>query len=66
MIESVIDERPGQILVGVKFIARARDGLELDDEFPQIYRYDRDYKLIEFHGFTDEAEARREAGLTDG
>jgi ketosteroid isomerase-like protein len=65
-IQRVIDERPGAILVRVKFIARARDGLEVDQAFPQIYRYDRDYRVIEFHGFTDEAAARREAGLADG
>jgi len=65
-IERVINERPGQILVEVRFVARAREGLEVDQAFPQIYRYDSDYKVIEFHGFTDEAAARREAGLSDG
>jgi ketosteroid isomerase-like protein len=65
VIEQVIDEKPDQIFVRVKFIARARDGLEVDRAFPQIYRYDRDYRVVEFHGFTDEAAARREAGLAD-
>jgi ketosteroid isomerase-like protein len=65
-IERVIDERPGQILVELKFIGKARDGLEVDQTFHQIYRYDSDNMLVEFHGFIDEDEARREAGLTDG
>ncbi len=65
-LERIIDERPGQIFVEVKFMAKAREGLEVDVKFPQIYRYDDDNLVTEFHGFTDEAEARREAGLTDG
>jgi hypothetical protein len=63
---SAIDERPGQILVQLKFIGKAHDGLEVDQTFHQIYRYDSDNMLVEFLGFTDEDEARREAGLTDG
>jgi ketosteroid isomerase-like protein len=66
VLERVLDERPGQIFVGVRFIAQARDGLEVDQAFPQVYRYDRDYKVIEFHGFIDEAAARREVGVGDG
>jgi ketosteroid isomerase-like protein len=62
----VIDERPGQIYVEVKFIAKARGGLEFEAPFHQIYRYDEDNLLTEFHGFVDEADARREAGLPDG
>ena len=62
-IERVTDERPGQILVELKFKAKARDGLEFEAPFHQIYRYDEDNLLIEFHGFVDETEARREAGL---
>lgn len=65
-IAQVIDERPGQILVEVKFTARARDGLEVGAPFHQIYRYDDDNLLTEFHGFVDEADARPEAGLADG
>jgi ketosteroid isomerase-like protein len=65
-IARVIDERPGQIYVEVKFWARARDGLEFERPFHQIYRYDDEGQLREFHGFVDEAEARREAGLGDG
>lgn len=50
----------------VRFRARARDGLEFERPFHQIYRYDDENQLREFHGFVDEAEARREAGLRDG
>jgi cyclase len=65
-IVRVIDERPGQIYVEVRFWARARDGLEFETPFHQIYRYDDEDQLREFHGFVDEAEARSEAGLDDG
>jgi ketosteroid isomerase-like protein len=65
-IGRVIDERPGQILVETRFTAKARQGLEFKTDFHQLYRYDEDSQLIEFHGFTDEADARREAGLADG
>jgi cyclase len=65
-IARVVDERPGQIYVEVRFRARARDGLEFEAPFHQIYRYDDENQLREFHGFVDEAEARREAGLDDG
>ena len=65
-IARVIDERPGQIYVEIKFWAKARDGLEFEAPFHQIYRYDEDGLLAEFHGFVDEADARREAGLDDG
>jgi ketosteroid isomerase-like protein len=65
-IARVIDERPGQIYVEVRFWASARDGLEFEAPFHQIYRYDDEAQLREFHGFVDEAEARREAGLDDG
>jgi ketosteroid isomerase-like protein len=61
----VIDERPGQILVEIKFTAKARDGLELEAPFHQIYRYDEENLLTEFHGFVNEADARHEAGLDD-
>jgi ketosteroid isomerase-like protein len=62
-IGRVIDERPGQLYVEIRFIARARDGLQFEENFHQIYRYDEDALLTEFHGFVDEADARREAGL---
>ena len=65
-IGRVVDERPGQILVEIKFIAKARDGLEFEAPFHQIYRYDEELRLTEFHGFVDEWDARREAGLSDG
>lgn len=64
-ITRVIDERPGQILVALKFKATARDGLEVEAPFLQIYRYDEENMLTEFHGFVSEAHARREAGLDD-
>ena len=65
-IARVVDERPGQIYVEITFWARARDGLEFETPFHQIYRYDDEDQLREFHGFVDEAKARREAGLDDG
>jgi glyoxylase-like metal-dependent hydrolase (beta-lactamase superfamily II) len=65
-IARVVDQRPGQIYVEVRFWARARDGLEFETPFHQIYRYDDEDQLREFHGFVDEADARREAGLDDG
>jgi ketosteroid isomerase-like protein len=65
-IERVIDERPGQILVRLRFRARARGGLEFEAPFHQIYRYDQDNQLKEFHGFVDERDALREAGLPAG
>jgi ketosteroid isomerase-like protein len=65
-VARVIDERPGQIYVELTFRAKARDGLEFEAPFHQIYRYDEDNLLVEFHGFVDEADARREAGLGDG
>ena len=65
-IERVIDERPCQIFLEVKFRAKAREGMKVDVELPQIYRFDDDDMVTEFHGLADESEARREAGLTDG
>jgi ketosteroid isomerase-like protein len=65
VIDEVIDERPNQILVRVRFAARAREGLEVDQSFPQLYRFDSDHLVTEFHGFTDETAARREAGIGD-
>jgi ketosteroid isomerase-like protein len=65
-IDRVVDERPGQILVKINFTGKARDGLEVDAEFHQVYRYDSDDRLVEFHGFIHEDAARREAGLPDG
>ncbi|HEY6638811.1 MAG TPA: MBL fold metallo-hydrolase [Solirubrobacterales bacterium] len=65
-VARVIDEHPGQILAEVKFTAKAREGLEFEAPFHQIYRYDEDNLLTEFHGFVDEANARREAGLGGG
>jgi glyoxylase-like metal-dependent hydrolase (beta-lactamase superfamily II)/ketosteroid isomerase-like protein len=65
-IVRVVDERPGQIYVEIRFWARARDGLEFEAPFHQIYRYDDEDQLREFHGFVDEAKARSEAGLDDG
>jgi ketosteroid isomerase-like protein len=65
-VARVIDERPGQIFAEIRFRAKARDGLEFEAPFHQIYRYDEDNLMTEFHGFVDEAEARREAGLDDG
>jgi glyoxylase-like metal-dependent hydrolase (beta-lactamase superfamily II)/ketosteroid isomerase-like protein len=65
-IERVVDERPGQIYVQLTFRAKARDGLEFEAPFHQIYRYDDDDLMVEFHGFVAEADARREAGLPDG
>jgi ketosteroid isomerase-like protein len=65
-IDRVVDERPGQILVKLTFTGKARDGLEVQAEFHQVYRYDDDDMLVEFHGFIDEDAARREAGLADG
>ena len=65
-IARVVDERPGQIYVEITFWARARDGLEFETPFHQIYRYDDEDQLREFHGFVDEAKAHREAGLDDG
>jgi ketosteroid isomerase-like protein len=62
-VARVIDERPGQIYVELTFRAKARDGLEFEESFHQIYRYDDENLLIEFHGFVNEADARREAGL---
>jgi ketosteroid isomerase-like protein len=62
-VARVIDERPGQIYVELTFRAKARDGLEFEAPFHQIYRYDDENRLIEFHGFVEEADARREAGL---
>jgi ketosteroid isomerase-like protein len=62
-VARVIDERPGQVYVELTFRAKARDGLEFEAPFHQIYRYDKDNRLIEFHGFVEEADARREAGL---
>ena len=62
-IARVIDERPGQIYVELRFRAKARGGLEFEAPFHQIYRYDDQALLTEFHGFVDEADARREAGL---
>jgi ketosteroid isomerase-like protein len=62
-VARVIDERPGQVYVELTFRARAREGLEFEAPFHQIYRYDEDSRLIEFHGFVEEADARREAGL---
>jgi glyoxylase-like metal-dependent hydrolase (beta-lactamase superfamily II)/ketosteroid isomerase-like protein len=64
-IVRVVDQRPGQIYVEVRFWARARGGLEFETPFHQIYRYDDVDQLREFHGFVDETEARREAGLDD-
>jgi ketosteroid isomerase-like protein len=64
-IAQVVDERPGQIYVEVRFRAKARDGLEFERPFHQIYRYDDEGQLREFHGFVDEGDARREAGLTN-
>jgi ketosteroid isomerase-like protein len=62
-VRRVIDERPGQIYVELTFRAKARDGLEFEAPFHQIYRYDEANLLTEFHGFVHEADARREAGL---
>ena len=62
-IAQVIDEQPRQIYVLIRFTAKARDGLQFESDFHQIYRYDEDNQLAEFHGFVDEADARREAGL---
>ena len=64
-IVRVVDQRPGQIYVEVRFWARARDGLEFEMPFHQIYRYDDEDQLREFHGFADETDARREAELDD-
>jgi ketosteroid isomerase-like protein len=66
VLERVIDERPGQIYVQIKFNAKAREGMEVDVTFHQIYRLDDDNLITEFHAFADPEEARREAGLTDG
>jgi ketosteroid isomerase-like protein len=65
-ITRVIDERPGQILVATKFRARARDGLGVEGDFHQVYRYDENHQLREFHGFVDERKALREAGVEPG
>jgi ketosteroid isomerase-like protein len=62
-VSRVIDERPGQIYVELTFRAKAREGLEFEAPFHQIYRYDEENLLREFHGFVHEADARREAGL---
>jgi ketosteroid isomerase-like protein len=62
-VARIIDQRPGQIYIEIRFRARAREGLELETLFHQIYRYGEDDLLREFHGFADEADARREAGL---
>jgi cyclase len=64
-IARVVDQRPGQIYVEVRFWAQARDGLQFEAPFHQIYRYDDEDQLREFHGFVDETDARREAGLDD-
>jgi ketosteroid isomerase-like protein len=64
-IVRVIDERPGQIYVELRFWAKARGGLEFEAPFHQIYRYDDEGLLAEFHGFADESDARRTAGLAD-
>jgi ketosteroid isomerase-like protein len=66
VLEEVIDERPGQIFIHARFEARGREGVEVDHLFPQIYRFDEKQRITEFHGFVDEGEARREAGLGDG
>jgi ketosteroid isomerase-like protein len=63
-IDEVIDEREGQIFLKVRFEARGREGMEVDVHFPQIYRFDRDNMVTEFHGIVDEEAARREAGLS--
>jgi hypothetical protein len=65
-IARVIDERPGQVYVEIKFSAKARGGLEFEAPFHEIYRYDEDNLLTEFLAFVKEADARREAGLTNG
>jgi ketosteroid isomerase-like protein len=65
-VSRVVDQRPGQIYVEIRFRARAREGLVVESDFHQIYRYGDDDLLREFHGFADEADARREAGLDDG
>lgn len=65
-VSRIVDQRPGQIYVEIRFRARAREGLVVESDFHQIYRYDDDDLLREFHGFIDGADARREAGLDDG
>jgi ketosteroid isomerase-like protein len=62
-LEQIIDEREAQLLVMVRFVARGREGIEVDMPFFQIYRFDDKALLAEFHSFVDEAEARRAAGL---
>ena len=62
-LERIIDERDAQLLVVVRFAAHGREGIEVDMPFFQIYRFDDQAMLKEFHSFVDEAEARRAAGV---
>ena len=64
-LEEVIDERPGQIFVVVRFSAVGREGMHVDIALTQLYRLDDDLLVTEFYAFADPADARREAGLTD-
>lgn len=62
-VERVIDEREGQILLGIRFRAEGREGLKVDMPYFHVYRFDDGLQLTELRAFADEAEARREAGL---
>lgn len=64
-LEEILDEREHQLLIVARFKARGREGIEVDAPFYQLYRYDEDDLVSEFHAFVDEADARRAAGLSD-
>jgi ketosteroid isomerase-like protein len=63
VLEDVVDDRPGQLLVRARFQARGREGIEVDGTFFQLYRFDENDLVVEFDGYEDEAEARRASGL---
>jgi ketosteroid isomerase-like protein len=64
-LEEIIDERDAQLLVVVRFVARGREGIEVDMPFFQIYRFDDRAMLEEFESYAERDEAERAAGLSD-
>lgn len=64
-ILDVIEDREDQIVVRVRFHGTGREGIAVDGNFLQIYRYDERHLCREFRVFAEdeEREALSEAGL---
>jgi ketosteroid isomerase-like protein len=64
-IEEVLGESDEQIFIRVRFVARGREGIDVDAVFFQIYRFNPEGRIVWFAAFpgTAEADARAEAGV---